>query len=601
MKRKQCTRSQHPELSPPLQPISRPRNASYVSATEVKNYIINDPLVDWLKLYSESVPEQTNTFFNFITKQSTEFEVGVVNYFRRNSLEVVTIANHITAQTCRETIRHMKLGTPIIHSAPFQNSKKHIKGVIDLLVRSDYLNLIVRENPLPTNLQTHKAPNLSGNYHYVAIDIKFSTLPLTADGIHILNSGKYPAYKAQLLIYTEGVADIQGYTSRYAFILGRRWSSRKSPPNIDCLDKLGVIDYKGQDEPYIKKTFEAIQWIVDLKKHGKNWSVSPPTKEELYPNMCIDSGIWNSQKAKIAEEISDITQIWNCGFKQRKKAFLNDIKSWRDPRFCSEIIGMTGVKGDIIDKIININRQERFKILPKKITSRLYNWNLNSNQVYIDFETLCDVFSQTDEIPEQIKTERIFMIGVWYKEPTYSDYYYDRSHTWTYKSFIASNTDTQGEYNIMNEFTKFITTLNKPKLWYWHADKSIWERAENRMLNYAYEKGDSEMSDNIIHNWNLENWADLCKIFREEPIVIRGVFKFGLKEIAKAMYNYGFISTKIPEGINSGLSASILAWQTYQKSQDPVNDKVIKDIEEYNKFDVSVLADIHYYLRLYHL
>ena len=612
MKRKQCTRSQNPELYPPLQPTSRPRTQSYVSGTDVKNYIINDPLVDWLKLYSSGPsgpegpsgpigPEQPDTFFNFITKQSIEFEVGVVEYFKRKGLDVFTISNYITAQTCRETIRHMKMGTPIIHSAPFQNSKKHIKGVIDLLVRSDYLGLIVTQNPLPLNLQTYKAPNLSGNYHYVAVDIKFSTLPLTADGIHLLNSGKYPAYKSQLLIYTEGVSDIQGYTSRYAFILGRRWSSRTHPPNLNCLDKLGVIDYKGLDEPYIKRTLEAMEWIVDLRKNGKNWSVSPPSRHQLYPNMCIDSGIWNSQKSKIAEEISDITQIWNCGIKQRQKALLNDIKSWRDPRFCSEIIGMTGLKGDIIDKIININRQDTFKILPKKITSRLYNWNLNANQVYIDFETLCDVFSPVDEIPHQIKTERIFMIGVWYKEPTYSDYYYDRSHTWEYKSFTATSNDPKQEYIIMNNFIEFMRSMSNPKMWYWHADRSIWERAENRILNYAYEKGDSEISENIIHNWRLEHWADLCKLFREEPIVIRGVFKFGLKEIAKGMYKHGFISTKIPEGINSGLSASVLAWQTYQKSPDPVSDKVIKEIEEYNKFDVSVLADIHHYLRLYHL
>ena len=60
-------------------------------------------------------------------------------------------------------------------------------------------------------------------YHYIVIDIKFSTLPLRANGKHLLNSGSYPAYKAQCLIYTDAIGLIQGYTSRYAFILGRRW------------------------------------------------------------------------------------------------------------------------------------------------------------------------------------------------------------------------------------------------------------------------------------------------------------------------------------------------------------------------------------------
>jgi hypothetical protein len=338
-----------------------------------------------------------------------------------------------------------------------------------------------------------------------------------------------------------------------------------------------------------------MKWVRDVKTQGKKWTLFPPSHEALYPNMCVDSGPWNSPKQKIASELSDITQIWNLGVKHRKKAFLNDIKSWRDPEFRTEKIGVTGARADIIDKIIDINRQEKFKILPKKITSRLYNWNLNSNQVYIDFETICDIFSPMSQIPDQIRTERIFMIGVWYKEPTYSDYYYDTSHVWAYRGFTASSLDIGDEYKIMSEFVDFMKSLHYPKMWYWYADKSIWERAKTRVSQYS-------TNDNQFH---LENWADLCKIFREEPIVIRGVFKFGLKEIANAMYNYGFISTKIPEGVSSGLSASVLAWQAYNKSRDlekdPFNDPVIKAIEEYNKFDVSVLADIHYYLRLYHL
>ena len=38
---------------------------------------------------------------------------------------------------------------------------------------------------------------------YYVIDIKFTTLKLTCDGIHVLNSGLFPAYKAQLYVYTQ--------------------------------------------------------------------------------------------------------------------------------------------------------------------------------------------------------------------------------------------------------------------------------------------------------------------------------------------------------------------------------------------------------------
>ena len=83
-------------------------------------------------------------------------------------------------------------------------------GIIDLLVRSDYLHKLVDECPLTQD--EIKIPNKldTKSYHYIVIDIKFSTLPLRSDGKHLLNSGSYPAYKAQCLIYTQAVGLIQG-------------------------------------------------------------------------------------------------------------------------------------------------------------------------------------------------------------------------------------------------------------------------------------------------------------------------------------------------------------------------------------------------------
>ena len=51
----------------------------------------------------------------------------------------------------------------------------------------------------------NKASKLDGPYHYVVVDIKFSTLPLRADGVHLLNAGKFPAYKSQAWIYTQAL------------------------------------------------------------------------------------------------------------------------------------------------------------------------------------------------------------------------------------------------------------------------------------------------------------------------------------------------------------------------------------------------------------
>ena len=278
------TRSRKNVLVGPLEPSKRAR--FFISGTDVKNYMMNDTLVDWLKQNKKQVED--GDFLKFISERGNEFEKEIVDYFKESKLDIVSISDKITDESCRDTIYHMKLGTPIIHSAPFKNCKKNLKGIIDFLVRSDYLHNIVNENPIPEDVTTHRGAKLSGDYHYVVVDAKFSTLNLRADGIHLLNSGSYPYYKAQLYIYTNGIADIQGYKSRYAFILGRRWSFKSKGDSFSgskCFDKLGTIDYEGVDKEYIEKTSNAITWLKDIRKNGKKWTVNPPSREELYPNM----------------------------------------------------------------------------------------------------------------------------------------------------------------------------------------------------------------------------------------------------------------------------------------------------------------------------
>jgi len=575
---------------------SRQKSSFLVSGTDVHNYILKDPLVDWLKLTRVQNGQQNkpSPFFDFIIQRGCDFEARLVQHMRDRQVPIVTVSNQITEQTCQDVVQLMKAGIPIIHSAPFRDEEKGIKGIIDFLVRSDFLHVFTGENPLAENLRKLPAPNLTGSYHYVVVDVKFSTLPLRADGIHLLNSGNYPAYKSQLWIYTEGIGSIQGYRSDFAYILGRRYRYTDKGvviSSLNCLDKLGVIDYSKVDREYIQRTAKAIEWLKDLQENGRSWTINPPSRPELYPNMCINSGFWNKEKQEIAEQIGDITQIWYCGVKNREEALKRGISSWRDPRCNSAAIGINGSRGEIIDRIININRQESEKILPKVVSTNLHDWKIPGNEMFVDFETFTDVLSPMEELPQQGKTDKIFMIGVWYRD----------DQEWKYKNFVATQATNEEEYRIMNEFVQFVKSRANPKLWYWHAEQSLWERTENKQMETALKQENEEKTDNIVDNWQImNNWADLCQIFREEPIVIKGCFKFGLKEIAGAMFKNGLIDTKLESSCNSGMDAAIIAWQTYQESSDPVRDPRILDIAKYNEFDVKVLWDILGYLRKNH-
>jgi len=592
------TRSKKRRLHPPLEFVSRRKQ--WLSPSRLRNFMIRDTLADWLELYTRNAGIHNRVheggFIEFIQNKGVEFEQGIIDHINDHRIPIVSVSEYITSTSVKRTIDLMKAGTPVIHSAPLKNHGHRTMGVVDLLVRSDYLSRIVEECPLTEDEQKIAAPKLNGNYHYVVIDVKFSTLPLRADGRHLLNSGSYPFYKTQTWIYTQAVGKIQGYTPRSAYILGRRWNytSRGIKYNsLYSLDKLGIIDFEGVDKMYIDRTSDAIKWRREVEQFGADWSVSPPSREELRPNMCVDSGRWNPQKQKLADENKEITQIWYCGIKQRENAHTHGVTSWDDPHCTSQTLGMGGVRGPVIDAILNVNRQNQDVIRPSRIRSNMYNWrDSTKGDMFVDFETLMDIHAPMDELPKQRNTNQIFMIGVWYRPQI--------TEQWVYKSFICRALTLDEEFRVMNEFVSFMKSQGSPRMWYWHAEKTMWASAENRQFDNC--KDDEKKEDVLRNDWAsaTDDWCDMAKLFRGEPIVIKDCFKFGLKDIVKTMNKHGLIPTRLESDCDSGLTAAIKAWNAYQNSQDPANSPTIQDIAKYNEFDVKALCDILTYLRNHH-
>lgn len=591
------TRSKKPKLCDSPLP-TRGHSIKWIPATKTRNFLLNDSLVDWLKVYGSSNKigvRNSNGFMNFIMEKGVEFEDALIKYINKNKTPITTVSEYITDESVNKTISLMKNGEPVIHSAPVRNNKNKTHGIIDLLVRSDYLEKIIDECPLTDEEKKIPAKKLGKDYHYVVIDIKFSTLPLKADGRHLLNSGSYPAYKSQCFIYNQAIGIIQGYTPRYTFILGRRWkytSKDVKYNNSECLNRVGVIDFQETDQMYIEKTKNAISWLRDIDKNGHKWSISPPSRNELYPNMCFESGKWQQQKNKIAEDIGEISSIWYCGVKHRENAIKKGINTWKDPECTSNNMGMKGLRASIIDKILDINRQNTDVIRPSKIRNNICNWKNQTNEVFVDFETLSDIFDRFKELPKQKTTDMIFMIGVWYKP--------QKSSKWEYKRFTCDKPNLTEEYRIMDEFNQFIKSQNNPKLWYWCAENRFWKRSENRHYENALNNENEEKANNISDKWNLKKWADLCEVFKHEPIVIKDCFKFGLKPISSAMRSHGLIKTKIESECSSGMTAMVKAYKCYQEFNDPVNCPIMQDIAKYNEFDCRVLEEILNYLRNNH-
>lgn len=583
---------------------------NWVPASKVRNYLMKDPLLDWLNLQNNRGNSNVcnnikyDKFTSYIMNKGIEFENVIIkiikNKFKNDFIQIGEPFNGRDINKYYDTIESMKKGIPIIYQGVLHNEENCTYGVPDLIVRSDYINKLIKMNIINNNEINIPAPNLNLNYHYRIIDIKCCSLNLTADGNHLLNTGSVSAYKGQLYIYNLALSKIMGYNAQCSYILGKKWSytccGNKFSGN-NSFDRLGIINYKEFDSKYIDLTNEAIEWINKLQVDGKDWKIydenndNKPTVNELYPNMSntYDSP-WHNYKNKISRELNEITLLWQCGVVNREIAHSNNIYSWKDKKCNAKLLGISGKKNaPILDKILEINRGN--DLITTKIKNNDGDWqNKNKLEFFVDFETINDVCSDFNVDTNKVISNgvnMIFMIGVGY----------ELNKKWNFTTFLAKDNTIEEEKIMLDNFYKFITkTKNEilgenkpfPNMYHWgHIERTLFETAKRRHCN---------------NTWNNLKWFDMLNVFKKEPIVIKDCLNFGLKDVAKAMYKHGFIKTTWKNSIfSSGTNAMIYAYNEYKKYKN-LNENIkyshiMQNIAEYNHIDCKVIYEIINYLR----
>ena len=572
-----------------------------ISATSIRNFMLNDPLLDYLKEYNikslsvQPINKKQNIFTEHIMKSGIEFENELIKLLIKNH-KIIKVAEFNELKNIKklnETISLMKSGTPIIYQGVLHNYENNTYGLPDLIVRSDYINKLMNYQVIDPEEEKIPAAKLGTKFHYKVIDIKHSTIQLRSDGIHILNSDNAPAYKGQLYIYTNALNKIQGVNINKAFIWGKKYSyeSCNVKYNItDFLNKLATVNFDDIDSEYVEQTQNGINWIKTLREEGSNWNLLPiPCKSELFPNMKnVKDDEYHNIKKELSENIDEITQVWNCGFKKRKLAHSKFVFSWRDPKFNSKLLNMDkGKIGPVIDKILNINRQKKDKIRPKKINYDRENWlACKELEFYLDFETFntnLDSIIQDGTIIDE-NNQYIFMIGIGY----------EKNKKWVFKSFVMEQKDNLSEEKMFIDFMDYINKVlkqeNKKTCKMYH-----WSFAEvGSYNNFKSRHSDLAIIDNHI------SFYDLNKVFVNEPITVNGALNYSLKTIAKALKKNNLIKSTWDETsvCSNGLNAMILANNLYD-SNASIEDPVMKEIIYYNEIDCKVLWEIHNLIKKY--
>ena len=380
-------------------------------------------------------------------------------------------------------------------------------------------------------------------------------------------------------MYTEALSNRLGIKVTKAFILGRRYNCKQNKYDNNNLLKLGMIDYKNIDYNYYDLLNKSLLWIINVRENGYKWKLLPkPSIPELYPNMKNNFDFnYRQIKNNLAQQISEITQIWNVGIKHRIIAHNNGIYSWKNNKCNSKSLGFSDKSqiGIIVDKIIKINKTTKIKIEPTKIKYNDNNWKECPDDIiefYIDYETLIS----NDET-------YIFMIGVGYN-----------NNGWTFKNYHLKQLTKEDMNNMFNDFWKYIKEIIGGK-----KSRFIhWTKAEPSQYNKCV--------DTLLFPY--KNFIDLFDIFKKEPIVINGAFGFSLKSIAKAMYTNKMINTcwsnieKSTINCENGQDALLLGIKLYEQN-DIINEDniILKSIRDYNEIDCKVLFEIITYLRKNHI
>ena len=554
----------------------------WVSATKIKNYLLNDTLVDYLDLYVAKRRRRSSSIDSYVSETETEsylkspmtlgleFEEKIYKElkqkYKNNVVQLFDDYDELKQNkvSLDITFKHMVKGTPIICQAPVYNLSNQTFGVIDLLVRSDWMNKIFKN----MEIENTKADNLTGDYHYCVIDIKYSVLKLCSNGKNIRNHDRIPAYKGQLTIYNGAIGKLQGYFPSKSYILAKRYLFGENDIE-DPYDRLGEIDYDEFDKDMIEKTEKGIDWIRRLRLEGSQWTHDPPSIPELYPNMNVSyNSKWTNLKKSLSKKNKELTMISGVSYKHRQTAHNNKLMSYHDKDFSSEHLGIRSEEHkELVETIVKIENGED-KISPKQIRKNTDGWaSKYRTRFYIDFETLNGNFVP-DDLREKGIRDFVYMIGIGHKVD--GNYHQE--------TFISKYLDLESERKMFMDAEKYISGIRGTKAFY------HWSHAEKTSVRKVNER----------HNTEFMNYKfiDLLRVFKKEPIIIKDSMGFSLKNIARSMKKHGMIETEWGDELSDGYSSMKYARDAFKER----DWQIMQQIYDYNEVDCKVLYEIFSYI-----
>jgi hypothetical protein len=578
----------------------------WIPAGAVRNWCENDLLVDWLAEYGEREGfrrddqlagyERAFDLPRYLMEQGRRFEQAVLIDLavRWPITRIATRPDEARSLAAAEaTWDAMENGAPLIAAGVLRDVERRTYGVADLIVRSDVLGELCPDAFVGDQLELPVAALRHGR-HYRVIDVKFSTLRLLKDGS--LGADGL-AVMAQAWIYNEALGRLQGYTPPAAYVAGRAW--RQGGDRGDrCWEKLARVArdayVRSREEELGSVVGRALEWVRRLRTEGAEWRALPiPSVPELWPNMKANGDFpWHTAKAEIAARLADLTLLPRVSAELRSAAHAAGITRWDDVRTSAVLLGIDGENARTLDAVIGVNRDEGDVVRPRRVRADEERWRVPPPaEAFVDFEFVHDLDDDFRSFPRKGGQALIFQIGC----GTYRD------RRWSFRQFTVEELTIDAEAKMIDAWLAGLAELARDAGERSTSDVRLvhWSLAEESNFERAYESARSRHPD---REWPPLSWYDLLgRVFRAEPVVVRGAFSFGLKSVARAMRAHGLIETDWGEGLADGAGAMAGAWAAAAESRalgrSLSESGAMREIARYNEVDCRVMAELLDYLR----
>lgn len=587
--------------------------AKWVSPSDLTNYMLDDPVLDFFKIKSRGTKRSRGDrkigsgggfsigtgFDDYIKNQGIHFEQNIYGgLIESYDNHIVEIEEGTPVEKLTWTLLELEKGTPIIYQGFLADFDYKTFGLPDLIVRSDWVRKLFPGTPI----RNPRKRSRFGRFHYVIIDIKWSTLHLRSGQYTLRKHGRINAYKGQLYVYNRAIANIQKYEPEYAFIWGRAWVHESCNIKVKGLgdELLGIVDFTDVDKPIKAKVEKAIEWISELRCDYSEWSLYPPSREELYPNMKNPfNGDFGKQKKELAKKIKEITSLWYCGLKARRRAHAIGITRYDDKKLRAYHMGFEGEREYILDAILRVNQNENFTVLPKIILDNSGDWqtkpemndSANVVEFFVDFETIGGFMIDSNSI---CQSDRVFMIGIGRMAPIgRKGLRTSQTGRWEYKCFTSTTIDSEGEKEIFNQLYDYLESFGTDKTFKLYH----WGRAEYNWLTRVCQEHPAEK---FCNSYIDDIWINFHEMVATEPVVIKGATNFGLKNMTRALHDLGLINCNWNEECADGMNAMARAFRCYNGGKG-ARDPRMAIIREYNNTDCKAVYCILNYLRENHV